>query len=84
MKLLVMLATIALLVWLVRRSARGNSSSSDEAPQAAPKARPAAGPRIAAPEEMVRCATCGLHLPASDALPAPGGRHFCCTEHRRP
>jgi uncharacterized protein len=82
MKLLVMLATLALLVWLIRRSARGNRDDAPAAPPAQP--RPAAGPRIAAPEEMVRCATCGLHLPASDALPAPDGRHFCSVEHRRP
>jgi uncharacterized protein len=36
-------------------------------------------------ETMVRCETCGLNLPQSDALPAPGEarRWFCCEEHRR-
>ena len=36
---------------------------------------------IAAPQDMVACATCGLHLPRSDALDTRG-RYFCCAEHR--
>jgi uncharacterized protein len=31
---------------------------------------------------MVRCAHCGLHLPATDALPGPGGV-YCSAAHRR-
>lgn len=34
------------------------------------------------PQEMVSCATCGLHVPRSEAL-ALGDRYFCCEEHRR-
>lgn len=34
------------------------------------------------PQEMVSCATCGLHVPRNEAL-ALGDRHFCCEEHRR-
>jgi hypothetical protein len=37
-------------------------------------------------ETMVRCEICGLNLPQSEALAAPGaggGRWFCCEEHRR-
>jgi len=51
--------------------------------------RPAPGPAtrgLAAPQAMVRCGHCGLHLPQSDALPAPAGRadrHYCCAEHLR-
>lgn len=41
------------------------------------KAKPGAGP-----ESMVSCARCGLHVPASESLPA-GGRYYCCEEHRR-
>ncbi len=33
-------------------------------------------------EKMVRCAECGIHLPESEALPAPGARHFCSEAHR--
>jgi len=38
------------------------------------------------PELMVRCDSCGLNLPQSEALPAPGAnpqRWYCCEEHRR-
>jgi uncharacterized protein len=30
---------------------------------------------------MLRCAQCGMHLPAEDALPGRGGV-FCSPEHR--
>lgn len=33
------------------------------------------------PEAMLRCAECGTHLPASEALPGRGGQ-FCCVAHR--
>jgi len=36
----------------------------------------------AAPESMVACARCGLHIPASESVEA-AGRHYCCQEHRR-
>ena len=37
----------------------------------------------AAPEEdMVRCAQCGVHLPKSESVAAPG-KYFCSEEHRR-
>lgn len=38
------------------------------------------GPR--APERMVACARCGVHLPESEAL-EDAGRRYCCEEHRR-
>ena len=33
-------------------------------------------------ETMVRCARCGVHLPASEALIGSGGAVFCSEEHR--
>jgi uncharacterized protein len=33
-----------------------------------------------APEAMVRCETCGLNVPQSDAF-SRGGRWFCSREH---
>jgi len=33
-------------------------------------------------EDMVRCVTCGLNLPKSEALPFEG-RWVCCAEHAR-
>lgn len=35
-----------------------------------------------APERMVACARCGVHLPESEAFNGPGGS-FCSEEHRR-
>jgi uncharacterized protein len=47
----------------------------------------AGGPqRERAAEAMVRCEVCGLNLPQSDALAAPGTeprRWYCCEAHRR-
>ncbi len=50
------------------------------------KRRPADTGRMernaAAPERMVRCAHCGVHLPESDAV-VDGQHHFCNEAHRR-
>lgn len=37
-----------------------------------------AGPRLTEP--MVRCASCGIHVPKGDAVSADGA-YFCCAEH---
>jgi len=39
-------------------------------------------PRAAEPEDMVRCAHCGVHLPRSESH-ASSGRFFCSEEHLR-
>lgn len=50
--------------------------------------RRAAGPRKdgdvpgSATEKMVRCAHCGVHLPASEAVSGAAGL-YCSNEHRR-
>ena len=38
-------------------------------------------PRVPAPQDMVACAHCGLHLPRADATPQ-GSQHYCSAEHR--
>ena len=40
------------------------------------------GPARAAAEDMVRCATCQLNLPKSEAIAFEGG-WACCAEHAR-
>jgi len=40
-----------------------------------------ANARLAAPQDMVECAHCGLHLPRSEAIEA-AGRSYCSAEHR--
>ena len=48
----------------------------------APPAQRATTPAaVAPPEDMVDCATCGLHFPASEAV-RDGARVYCCTAHR--
>jgi uncharacterized protein len=42
---------------------------------------PAPPPAPAAPQSMLRCAECGIHLPADEALPGKGGV-FCSAAHR--
>lgn len=39
-------------------------------------------PQNAAPEDMVRCVECGVHLPRSESIMSQG-EFFCCDEHRR-
>lgn len=36
-----------------------------------------------APERMVACARCGVHLPESESLEGDAGGRFCSEEHRR-
>lgn len=38
--------------------------------------------RDPAPQAIVSCAKCGLHVPRQEAL-LLGDRYFCCEEHRR-
>ena len=68
--LLILVLVIAYMVWRNGRIERKGPSA--RAPG------PAAGP-----QEMVACEVCGVHLPRSDALPGPGGRLYCCQEHRQ-
>ena len=76
MKYLLVLFVIALAIWIWRRNRR------EEMEDAAREARPAAPQKVEAPQAMVRCAHCGLHLPASDAIAGPGGV-YCSVAHRQ-
>lgn len=42
---------------------------------------PSAPPSL--PQAMIRCAHCGLHLPAADALPGKDGKAYCSAAHRQ-
>jgi uncharacterized protein len=44
---------------------------------------PAAPTAVAAPQAMVRCAHCGLHLPASDAIAGSDDAAYCSAAHRQ-
>ena len=65
--LFILLAVAAYLLLRKRRAAK----------------RPAvARPAVPSPEAMVKCAVCGLNIPASESLQADG-RHYCGEEHRQ-
>lgn len=70
MKYLVLLAVlvVAYMLWRSGRQPRGGSGAT---PRAEGK-----------PQDMVRCATCGVHLPRSEALGGANGLQYCSQEHR--
>lgn len=47
-----------------------------------PKGRSQPAPANHAPESMVRCAHCGIHLPRSEAV-LLNGHTWCSTEHSK-
>ena len=67
--LLVVIVFVAYSMW---RNARLERRDGDRRP-------PAPG----APQEMVSCELCGLHLPRPDAVRGSDGRFYCGEEHRR-
>lgn len=73
MKYLLVLAVVAVAFWIWRgkRRERIRAQQAHQAPHQA-----------AAPQSMLRCARCGLHLPAAEALPGRRG-HYCSAAHRQ-
>lgn len=76
MKYLLLLLVLGLVLWkLVGRSRVSPPADGRRAPPA-PRGAP-----TPAPEAMVACAHCGLHLPAVDAV-LDGSRIYCSPAHR--
>jgi uncharacterized protein len=71
MKWLLLLAVIALVMWW---TGAGRNARQAQVRQAAR--------RRAAPEAMVACAHCGVHLPRGEAV-ADGQALFCSAAHRQ-
>ncbi|HDP89106.1 MAG TPA: hypothetical protein ENN42_04000 [Thioalkalivibrio sp.] len=67
---LLIVAAIAVAVLLVRRLLATRPPREDKPP------------RVQQGRDMVRCAHCGLHIPANTAVHA-GGKTYCSDEHRR-
>jgi len=65
---LLLLILVFVAVWWLAKGFRRKDAAGDAS--------------AAAPEQMVTCGHCGLHLPRSEAI-GEGDRFFCCTEHRR-
>jgi uncharacterized protein len=74
MRLLWWLGVALAALWLLRRAMRSLRA------RAAAATPPVAAPTTA-PQVMVRCAHCGVHLAQADAVEAQG-RHYCDTSHR--
>lgn len=78
MKFLLVFAVLFIAIWIWRKNRRDEMQS--RPPPPAPPRKP---PTVAAPQAMVRCAHCGLHLPATDALTGPDGALYCSAAHRQ-
>lgn len=75
--LVLIVVVVAINIWRHQRRAQMGSDAQDSA-----NAKPSRH-SIAPPQDMVACATCGLHLPRADALTSStAGQYFCCAEHR--
>ena len=70
--LLIVLLVVAYNVW---RSGRLRDERASRPP-------PRAQGKPGAPQEMVSCPVCGVHLPRSDAVAGAGGILYCSHEHR--
>ncbi len=73
MKYLIVLLLVMVVAWRWRT---GRSSAQQT------QRRQRAARDAATPQDMVRCAQCGVHLPQSDALPGKRGA-YCCSAHRQ-
>ncbi|PUA17458.1 PP0621 family protein [Glaciimonas sp. PCH181] len=79
---------LAVVVWFQRTKKniinKSRSASGDPTGGAGGGAHPSSLSGASPPvEEMVACAHCGLHFPASEAVTDYAGTVFCGEEHRR-
>lgn len=76
MKYLLVLLVVLVVAWLLLRRR--------EPPAAAPKQGAAADGQVTpgAPQPMLACAHCGMHLPQAEAQMDAAGRPFCSEAHR--
>lgn len=75
LKYLLVLLVVAIGFWMVSTRSRKPRDQGG----ASRKVRPASS--NAPPQAMLRCAHCGLHLPAADAV-ADGALAYCSDTHR--
>lgn len=72
MKFFLFLIAVFVLLWLLRGALNRRGGGAAAA---------ARRPPAPAPQEMIACAHCGVHLPRDEALPGRGGV-FCGDAHR--
>lgn len=82
MKLLLWLAVIWIgVLWFMHTKKAKLAAARRAAMADAASAAPAPAPAV---EAMLPCASCGVHVPRSEALVSvDGNRAWCCEEHRR-
>ena len=66
------LIALAVVLWFLQAKKAARRQARNSAKAGAP----------AEVEQMVRCAHCGTHVPASESV-SFAGVSFCCEEHRR-
>ena len=76
MKFVVLIIVVLAIVWFIRGGARRDTHAGNER-----RSRDSSAPP-GAPQDMVQCPVCLVHLPRGDALPGPKGQLYCCAEHR--
>lgn len=76
MRVLVVLALAAIIVYLVRGLISRRQASRSSPP-------PAARPAASTSEPMRQCTHCGAYFPASEAVGQAPDQLFCSEEHRR-
>jgi len=67
--------------------ARAESNNPSQASTAAPQSAQSSDSSQStqahqAPEKMVACAQCGIHLPLSESVAGTGALHYCSEDHR--
>jgi uncharacterized protein len=74
MKYLLVIAVvwIAFWIWRQRRREEMRAKPPPQQPRAIPK-----------PQAMLRCAHCGVHVPAGEAVPGTGGVAYCSAAHKK-
>ena len=87
MKVLLILAAIALAIWLIRAARRTNDADGRQNPddrQDSQNSPTQPATRAAEPEplQMLQCAQCGVHLPGAEAIAGRQGS-YCSIEHRQ-
>ncbi|WP_283770132.1 PP0621 family protein [Variovorax sp. PCZ-1] len=76
MKYAIVFLVILLGVWLWRKN------RADDRNEAGAQPKPKSATTSTAPQVMVSCALCGVHLPKSEAFSGKA-KHYCSLAHRQ-